>query len=232
MSLIDNDHACPVCGRPMRLLTTIRRVPGEQTLVLQCRPCGFSTTETVDAPQTRREHALTSRHPAYSAPARASVDHQHRGLHGARVERVQGFLAGLIGKEDGAVDEAVGTGGIGAGAAPDCGSIGIGAGPKPSCGTGPAATPGLPALELEPVRARPRSGALVRSNVVRAQCGLRYPRLRSGPVQLLEPAPPISLPTEQRRQRELSRRPVPSGSGPRFPNRTNRPPGSPFWVRM
>jgi C4-type Zn-finger protein len=48
MSLSNTDHACPVCGRPMRLLTTIRRVPGEQTLVLQCRPCGLSTTETVE----------------------------------------------------------------------------------------------------------------------------------------------------------------------------------------
>src|ERR1700722_10946933 len=46
----------------MRLLTTIRRVPGEQTLVLQCRRCGLSTTETVDAPQTTRERALTLRH--------------------------------------------------------------------------------------------------------------------------------------------------------------------------
>jgi C4-type Zn-finger protein len=62
MSLSHNDHACPVCGRPMRLLTTIRRVPGEQTLVLQCRRCGLSTTETVDAPQTTRERALTLRH--------------------------------------------------------------------------------------------------------------------------------------------------------------------------
>jgi hypothetical protein len=34
-----------------RLLTTIRRVPDEQTLVLQCRPRGLSTTETVDAPK-------------------------------------------------------------------------------------------------------------------------------------------------------------------------------------
>ena len=51
MSLSNNDHACPVCGQLMRLLTTIRRMPGEQTLVLQCRPCGLSTTETVDAPK-------------------------------------------------------------------------------------------------------------------------------------------------------------------------------------
>jgi hypothetical protein len=48
----------------------------------------------------------------------------------------------VIDNEEGAADEAVGTGGIGAGAAPDCGSIGIGTGPKPSCGTGPGAAPG------------------------------------------------------------------------------------------
>jgi hypothetical protein len=29
----------------------IRHVPDEQTLVLQCRPCGLSATETVDAPK-------------------------------------------------------------------------------------------------------------------------------------------------------------------------------------
>jgi C4-type Zn-finger protein len=51
MSLSNLDHACPVCGRPMRLPTAIRRVPGEQTLVLQCRPCGLSTIETIDAPK-------------------------------------------------------------------------------------------------------------------------------------------------------------------------------------
>jgi hypothetical protein len=33
----------------MRLLSIIRRVPGQQTFVFQCRPCGFSTTKTVDA---------------------------------------------------------------------------------------------------------------------------------------------------------------------------------------
>jgi hypothetical protein len=26
-------------------------VPGEKTLVLQCSPCGLSTTQTVDAPK-------------------------------------------------------------------------------------------------------------------------------------------------------------------------------------
>jgi uncharacterized Zn finger protein len=46
-----DELACPVCGRPMRLLTVIRRVPGEQTLVLQCRPCGLSTTSTVETPK-------------------------------------------------------------------------------------------------------------------------------------------------------------------------------------
>ena len=54
MSLSDDDHACPVCGGPMRLVTTIRRVPGEQTLVVQCRPYGLSTTETIDAPSRAR----------------------------------------------------------------------------------------------------------------------------------------------------------------------------------
>jgi hypothetical protein len=48
----------------------------------------------------------------------------------------------VIDKEDGAAADAVGTGGIGAGAAPDCGSIGISAGPKLGCGTGPRAAPG------------------------------------------------------------------------------------------
>jgi C4-type Zn-finger protein len=48
MNLSDDDLVCPVCDQPMRLLATIRRVPGEQTLVLQCRPCGLSTTKTID----------------------------------------------------------------------------------------------------------------------------------------------------------------------------------------
>jgi hypothetical protein len=48
MGLSDSEFACPVCGRPMRLLTIIRHVP-EQTLVLQCRPYGQSTTNTVEA---------------------------------------------------------------------------------------------------------------------------------------------------------------------------------------
>jgi hypothetical protein len=36
------------------------------------------------------------RHAGYSGMARASVEHQHRGLHGAGPEPVQGLLAGLI----------------------------------------------------------------------------------------------------------------------------------------
>jgi hypothetical protein len=48
MTLCNNDLLCPVCSEPMRLLTTIRRVPGEHTFVLQCKPCGLSTTKTVD----------------------------------------------------------------------------------------------------------------------------------------------------------------------------------------
>jgi hypothetical protein len=44
---------CMFCRTPDRHadLDAIRRVPGEQTLVLQYRPCGLSTTETVDAPK-------------------------------------------------------------------------------------------------------------------------------------------------------------------------------------
>jgi len=42
MNLCNNDYACPVCGRPMRLLTTIRHVPDEQTLVLQYHACGYA----------------------------------------------------------------------------------------------------------------------------------------------------------------------------------------------
>jgi hypothetical protein len=53
MDLCHNDFLCPVCSKPMRLLTTIRRMPGEQTLVLQCRPCGLSTTKTVEGPGPR-----------------------------------------------------------------------------------------------------------------------------------------------------------------------------------
>ena len=47
----ENDFVCPVCGRPMRLLTVLRHAPGEQTFAVQCRPCGLSTTTTVDAPR-------------------------------------------------------------------------------------------------------------------------------------------------------------------------------------
>jgi transcription elongation factor Elf1 len=53
MDLCHNDFLCPVCSKPMRLLTTIRRMPGEQTLVLQCKPCGLSTTKTVEGPGPR-----------------------------------------------------------------------------------------------------------------------------------------------------------------------------------
>ena len=38
--------ACPVCGEAMRLLTVRKPGPDEETLVLQCRPCGLSTTKT------------------------------------------------------------------------------------------------------------------------------------------------------------------------------------------
>jgi hypothetical protein len=46
----DNGCLCPMCDRPMRLATVLRPTPREQTLVLQCRPCGVSTTKTVEAP--------------------------------------------------------------------------------------------------------------------------------------------------------------------------------------
>ena len=48
VDLSDNDRLCPVCSQPMQLLTTIRRVPDQETFVLQCKPCGLSTTKTVD----------------------------------------------------------------------------------------------------------------------------------------------------------------------------------------
>jgi hypothetical protein len=52
MNLCDNDLLCPVCSQSMRL-PTIRRVPGEQTFVLQCKPCGLSTTKAVDGAEPR-----------------------------------------------------------------------------------------------------------------------------------------------------------------------------------
>jgi hypothetical protein len=51
----------------MRFLTIIRRVPGEKTFVLQCRPCGLSTAKTVDgagpgdATHSRHAHLHSSR---------------------------------------------------------------------------------------------------------------------------------------------------------------------------
>jgi C4-type Zn-finger protein len=52
MNLSKDDLLCPVCSKPMRLMTIIRRVPGEQTFVLQCKPCGLSTTKTVEGPSS------------------------------------------------------------------------------------------------------------------------------------------------------------------------------------
>ena len=40
-----NEVVCPVCGRPMILLHTIRHAFGENLNVFKCEPCGFSTTE-------------------------------------------------------------------------------------------------------------------------------------------------------------------------------------------
>jgi hypothetical protein len=45
----DSDFLCPVCDRPMRLATVLRPAPREKTLIFQCRPCGLSTTKTVEA---------------------------------------------------------------------------------------------------------------------------------------------------------------------------------------
>jgi hypothetical protein len=36
---------CPLCGRPMTYLHTIRRAFADDLIVLKCNPCGFSTTE-------------------------------------------------------------------------------------------------------------------------------------------------------------------------------------------
>jgi uncharacterized protein YbaR (Trm112 family) len=38
--------ACPVCDEGMKLLAVRMRDPDEETLVLQCRRCGVSTTKT------------------------------------------------------------------------------------------------------------------------------------------------------------------------------------------
>jgi hypothetical protein len=49
MNPSDSDCLCPVCDRPMRLAAVLRPTPREETLVLQCRACGVSTTKTVEA---------------------------------------------------------------------------------------------------------------------------------------------------------------------------------------
>jgi hypothetical protein len=83
MSLSNTDHACPVCGRPMRLLTTIRRVPGEQTLVLQCGPCGLSTTEILLGWQG---NLRCRRHPILVAPPPPTLS-THRVRHAGPFEQ-------------------------------------------------------------------------------------------------------------------------------------------------
>jgi len=50
---------CPVCGRPMTYLHTIRRGFADDLIALKCNPCGFSTTE-FDAKQ-RLEVPLVQR---------------------------------------------------------------------------------------------------------------------------------------------------------------------------
>jgi transcription elongation factor Elf1 len=52
MNPSEGDFICPVCGQWMRLSTVLKHAAGEQTFVLQCRPCGLSTTKTVEG--TRR----------------------------------------------------------------------------------------------------------------------------------------------------------------------------------
>src|SRR5215469_16395840 len=42
-----NEVICPVCGRPMILLHTIRRAFADDLNVFKCKPCGFSMTEPV-----------------------------------------------------------------------------------------------------------------------------------------------------------------------------------------
>jgi hypothetical protein len=36
---------CPVCGRPMKYLHTIRCAFADNLNVFQCKPCGFAMTE-------------------------------------------------------------------------------------------------------------------------------------------------------------------------------------------
>jgi predicted RNA-binding Zn-ribbon protein involved in translation (DUF1610 family) len=52
-----NEVVCPVCGRPMISLHTIRRDFAENLNVFKCQPCGFSTTEPVNCntPQIARQ---------------------------------------------------------------------------------------------------------------------------------------------------------------------------------
>jgi C4-type Zn-finger protein len=59
MDTNENDFVCPVCDRPMRLASVLNHAPYEQTFVLQCRPCGLSTTKTVDAPRQSDQRSLS-----------------------------------------------------------------------------------------------------------------------------------------------------------------------------
>jgi C4-type Zn-finger protein len=65
----DSDFLCPVCDRQMRLATVLSHAPYEQTFVLQCKPCGLSTTKTVEAkgtaiaPAEHRGSGWTQGHP-------------------------------------------------------------------------------------------------------------------------------------------------------------------------
>jgi hypothetical protein len=54
-----------------------------------------------DRRQGAPAHQQEPRHPGDPGLARASIDHQHRGLHGAGAEPVQGLLERLISKGGG-----------------------------------------------------------------------------------------------------------------------------------
>jgi hypothetical protein len=49
---------CPVCGQSMALLHEIRRAFAENLYVFECKPCGFSTTESASRTKTPEQHRL------------------------------------------------------------------------------------------------------------------------------------------------------------------------------
>jgi hypothetical protein len=93
----DNDFVCPVCDRPMRLATVLNYGPYEQTFVLQCRPCGLSTTKTVEV-TGRRDGAQPSAlwiWPVITCrDGRATATGSHRSTAGAARRRADGVCTG------------------------------------------------------------------------------------------------------------------------------------------